>query len=45
MTENELSKIVLNLGLKVHKALGAGLLESDYEECLYYEKFFAHFAV
>ena len=26
MTENELSKIVLNLGLKVHKALGAGLL-------------------
>ena len=37
MTENELSKIVLNLGLKVHKALGAGLLESAYEECLYYE--------
>ena len=35
MTENELSKIVLNLGLKVHKALGAGLLESAYEECLY----------
>ena len=34
MTENELSKIVLNLGLKVHKALGAGLLESTYEEAL-----------
>ena len=37
MTENELSRIVLNLGMKVHKALGAGLLESAYEECVYYE--------
>ena len=37
MTENELSKIVFEAGLKVHKTLGAGLLESAYEECLYYE--------
>jgi GxxExxY protein len=37
MTENELSKIVFDLGLKVHKVLGPGLLESAYEECLYYE--------
>jgi len=37
MTENELSKIVFDCGLKVHKALGPGLLESAYEECLYYE--------
>jgi len=37
MTENELSKIVLDLGIKVHKILGPGLLESVYEECLYYE--------
>jgi GxxExxY protein len=37
MTENELSKIVFNLGMKVHKVLGPGLLESAYEECLYYE--------
>jgi len=37
MTENELSKIVFEAGMKVHKALGAGLLESAYEECLYYE--------
>jgi GxxExxY protein len=37
MTENELAKIVFEAGLKVHKALGAGLLESAYEECLYYE--------
>ena len=37
MTENELSKIVFDLGLKVHRVLGPGLLESAYEECLYYE--------
>ena len=37
MTENELSKIVYEAGIKVHKALGPGLLESAYEECLYYE--------
>ena len=37
MTENELSKIVFDAGMKVHKALGPGLLESAYEECLYYE--------
>jgi GxxExxY protein len=37
MTENELSKVVFESGLKVHKALGPGLLESAYEECLYYE--------
>ncbi len=37
MSENELSRIVFEAGLKVHRALGAGLLESAYEECLYYE--------
>jgi len=37
MTENEISKIVFDCGLKVHKALGPGLLESAYEECLFYE--------
>lgn len=37
MTENELSKIVFDCALKVHRALGPGLLESAYEECLYYE--------
>jgi GxxExxY protein len=37
MTENELSKIVFDSALKVHIALGPGLLESAYEECLYYE--------
>jgi len=37
MTENELAKVVFDAGLKVHKALGAGLLENAYEECLFYE--------
>ena len=37
MTENEISKIVVEAALKVHKALGPGLLESAYEECLAYE--------
>ena len=37
MHENEISKIIFDLGLKIHKNLGPGLLESDYEECLFYE--------
>ena len=37
MTENELSKIVFDCALKVHQTLGSGLLESAYEECLFYE--------
>ncbi len=37
MTENELSKIVFDCALKVHQSLGSGLLESAYEECLFYE--------
>ncbi|WP_435523369.1 GxxExxY protein [Chryseobacterium indoltheticum] len=37
MTENELSKIVFETGLKIHKKLGAGLFEHVYEECLFYE--------
>ena len=37
MTENEISKIVFDSALKVHKSLGPGLLESAYEECLYFE--------
>jgi len=28
MTENELARIVFDAGMKVHKALGAGLLEN-----------------
>ncbi len=37
MTENEISKVIFDCALKVHKALGPGLLESAYEECLYFE--------
>jgi GxxExxY protein len=37
MSENEIARTVMNLGLKVHKNLGPGLLENSYLECLYYE--------
>ena len=37
MTENEIAKVVFECGLKIHRALGPGLLESAYEECLCYE--------
>jgi len=37
MTENEISKLVLDLCIKIHKVLGPGLLESAYEDCLEYE--------
>ena len=37
ITEEEISKIVFECALRVHKVLGPGLLESAYEECLFYE--------
>lgn len=37
MTENEISRIVFDCAMKVHKALGPGLLESSYEACMFYE--------
>ena len=37
MIENEISKVIFDCALIVHKALGPGLLESAYEHCLYYE--------
>jgi GxxExxY protein len=37
MTENEIAERVIGCAIKVHKALGPGLLESAYSECLYYE--------
>lgn len=36
-TENELSSIIVDSCVKVHKTLGPGLLESVYEEVLSYE--------
>jgi GxxExxY protein len=37
MTPNEVSKIIINSALKVHTALGAGLLEESYKICLKHE--------
>jgi len=37
VTENELSHLVVGSALKVHSALGPGLLESAYEACLQYD--------
>ena len=37
LTENEIARIVVDYAFKVHKALGPGLLECSYEECLSYE--------
>ncbi len=37
MNENDLSNSIIDLAIEVHKNLGPGLLESAYEECLYYE--------
>jgi len=36
MTENELSHEIIGSAIDVHRALGPGLLESAYEECLCY---------
>jgi GxxExxY protein len=37
MTENQLSEKIIGCAIQVHKSLGPGLLESAYEECLFYE--------
>lgn len=37
IVENEISQLIIGCAIKVHTALGLGLLESAYEECLYYE--------
>lgn len=37
MTENELSKLIVDLCFKIHKKYGPGLFESVYEEIFCYE--------
>lgn len=42
---NELSSKIIGLAIKVHRALGPGLLESSYQECLCYELAIAGYLV
>lgn len=37
MKENEITETIIGSAIEVHRGLGAGLLESAYEECLCYE--------
>jgi len=37
MTENEIATIIVNTAYNIHVKLGPGLLESVYEEIMYYE--------
>jgi len=37
LEENELSRRIIGHAIEVHEALGIGLLESAYQECLYYD--------
>ncbi len=37
MTENEIASSVIGIAIEIHKALGPGLLESAYKECMYYK--------
>ncbi|MCA1624704.1 MAG: GxxExxY protein [Acidobacteria bacterium] len=45
MDENSLSNLVINRAIKVHTILGPGLLESSYQECLFYELILAQLNV
>jgi GxxExxY protein len=37
MANSNLTELIIGCAIKVHKALGPGLLESAYQECLYFE--------
>ena len=37
MIENEITQSIISTAIKIHKQLGPGLLESVYEEIMYYE--------
>lgn len=37
MDANKITETIIGCAIEVHKALGPGLLESAYEECLFFE--------
>ena len=37
MKTNDLTQIIIGKAIDVHRALGPGLLESAYQQCLFYE--------
>lgn len=37
MDDNKLTEQIIGCAIKVHRSLGPGLLESAYQECLFYE--------
>ena len=37
LRENEIANRIIGCGIDVHKALGSGLLEGAYKECLFYK--------
>jgi GxxExxY protein len=37
MIENQITEKIIGCAIEVHRALGVGLLESAYKECLYYD--------
>ena len=37
MIENQITEEIIGCAIKVHQKLGPGLLESAYQECLFYE--------
>lgn len=45
VTSNEVAKGVVDVALKVHRALGPGLLESAYQACIAHELGSRHYQV